>query len=703
MEFFPLNDNSNRSLCDFLMSGVKDSKWTQVFVFPLSLPNITQGNRKHGDRWIFVDSKTSGDLRVYLNGLSFSRNTGNNLFAWGNIFCYSPNAGEDFLWLLDCCGQKSNITMFTSAEDGSYSFLNDLQQIWWGHTDFAFLHYLETANKWNVGLMTVGNICKGSHKILSMFFDSFGKLWKVVKCDNQTSKFPCILKRKVAILDILSHSHLIKEQTSLDHDIHEISTILEHGVESLSPKHCLTYSIVYEAPYTSRYLQQVVDIVDVPHMVNTLPVSIDFLKKYLKNQRASLINPRAVKQSMMKHSLPKRIYLTKGETYNFTVTLTLDDSKPNYGNVFWSIMDHMILSHKVSDLSSLNVTAIRAVFRHKRTVKYQFSLKDSGLFPGKTAPGIALRPVHFQVQPWLTDGTCVKENTGKGVLQGTESMTVLLGCPPSMKVVFDPEATVKASGKNQFCNEKNGIACFLFDLTFYPVFNIVDGTTGNTSVFTGKYQLRIVGGGKKINSIREYDDGEIARYNFHDFADSTSSLIWTPKEKNLASLPSFNMSNNGFQWLCGRTSPCSQISPVFPNSPEFFFKIEFSNRHANDESLNCDLTAQFIIRIHGLPLGSLYPATVIVATCMAIITAYVLAMFSLTRDNHKQWNMIRDFFQMKKNSALIWIRRRFNVVKIRPTPDHFIEECGGKDVGCGILRFGGKTHTASSSVTEFTT
>lgn len=30
---------------------------------------------------------------------------------------------------------------------------------------------------------------------------------------------------------------------------------------------------------------------------------------------------------------------------------------------------------------------------------------------------------------------------------------------------------------------------------------------------------------------------------------STSSLIWTPKEKNLASLPSFNMSNNGFQYV----------------------------------------------------------------------------------------------------------------------------------------------------------
>lgn len=104
------------------------------------------------------------------------------------------------------------------------------------------------------------------------------------------------------------------------------------------------------------------------------------------------------------------------------------------------------------------------------------------------------------------------------------------------------------------------------------------------------------------------------------------------------------------RWLCGRKSPCSEISPVFPHSPEFYFKLEFSNRclykmsyglpryswilmflgfcsvdqwrysllffafrDTDDHSLSCDLTGQFIIRIHGLPLGSLYPATVIVA------------------------------------------------------------------------------------------
>lgn len=34
-----------------------------------------------------------------------------------------------------------------------------------------------------------------------------------------------------------------------------------------------------------------------------------------------------------------------------------------------------------------------------------------------------------------------------------------------------------------------------------------------------------------------------------------------------------------FRWLCGRKSPCSEIAPVFPHSPEFYFKLEFSNRY----------------------------------------------------------------------------------------------------------------------------
>ena len=42
-------------------------------------------------------------------------------------------------------------------------------------------------------------------------------------------------------------------------------------------------------------------------------------------------------------------------------------------------------------------------------------------------------------------------------------MTVLLGCPPGIKIVFDPDASVNAKKKNQFCNAKDGIACCLFE------------------------------------------------------------------------------------------------------------------------------------------------------------------------------------------------------------------------------------------------
>ena len=49
-----------------------------------------------------------------------------------NVFIYkfSPNGGENFLWLQDF-NHDSNISVFSSAEDGSYAFLTDTQQVQW--------------------------------------------------------------------------------------------------------------------------------------------------------------------------------------------------------------------------------------------------------------------------------------------------------------------------------------------------------------------------------------------------------------------------------------------------------------------------------------------------------------------------------------------------------------------------------------------
>ena len=112
--------------------------------------------------------------------------------------------------------------------------------------------------------------------------DQFTKVsplfFQVIRCENESSTTPCIFRSKVAIHDILSHSQLIHEQTSSDDNIVNMPSILDYGPTSSIPKHCLKYSIVYRAPHTSYHLQHVVDIIDVPYMVNTVPVSVPFLK-----------------------------------------------------------------------------------------------------------------------------------------------------------------------------------------------------------------------------------------------------------------------------------------------------------------------------------------------------------------------------------------------------------------------------------------
>ena len=41
-------------------------------------------------------------------------------------------------------------------------------------------------------------------------------------------------------------------------------------------------------------------------------------------------------------------------------------------------------------------------------------------------------------------------------------MTVLLGCPAGLKLVFDPDASKNATGKEHFCTPVDGVPCFYF-------------------------------------------------------------------------------------------------------------------------------------------------------------------------------------------------------------------------------------------------
>ena len=65
------------------------------------------------------------DLLVYIGFLVVGVS---QILIWSFLFNFSPNAGEDFFWLWDY-NHESNITVFTSAEDGSYALLTHSQQV----------------------------------------------------------------------------------------------------------------------------------------------------------------------------------------------------------------------------------------------------------------------------------------------------------------------------------------------------------------------------------------------------------------------------------------------------------------------------------------------------------------------------------------------------------------------------------------------
>ena len=49
---------------------------------------------------------------------------------------------------------------------------------------------------------------------------------------------------------------------------------------------------------------------------------------------------------------------------------------------------------------------------------------------------------------------------------------------------------------------------------FSPVFNLVDEATRKVEIFSGKYSLVIVKGGRKLDQLHDFSESEQVRYNF---------------------------------------------------------------------------------------------------------------------------------------------------------------------------------------------
>ncbi|VCW66530.1 unnamed protein product [Gulo gulo] len=225
------------------------------------------------------------------------------------------------------------------------------------------------------------------------------------------------------------------------------------------------------------------------------------------------------------------------------------------------------------------------------------------------------------------------QNTHRGLhMQGNLMIPLLIGCPPGKRLAFDITYTVeynRLQNKHYFdcVHVDPEMPCFLFRDTFYPFFLIQDLVTGESGSFQGSYVFKVVGGGPTMDTVMEYSEEEI--YRFNSPLDKTNSLIWTTKNTTTTKDSAFNIMTHqslGIEWLCLENSPCHDTIPHSIFAPEFFFKVLVSNRGV-DKSTYCDHQLIFLLHIHGLPLSAkraLFILMVSFIVFIGLVTLYII-------------------------------------------------------------------------------
>ncbi|KAL7874796.1 hypothetical protein SRHO_G00057660 [Serrasalmus rhombeus] len=148
------------------------------------------------------------------------------------------------------------------------------------------------------------------------------------------------------------------------------------------------------------------------------------------------------------------------------------------------------------------------------------------------------------------------------------------GCPLGKRLAFDVNTTIEESKRlnNEYfdCpNPEPGAPCFYYSHVFYPFFVIEDTVVGESDRFHDSYTFKVVGGGRTRESVRNYSQEEILKFNsLRDSESYQQTLVWTFDD-----VPdSFPLTKEGFivmrgasnrvRWLCQRNSPCGDLTPM---------------------------------------------------------------------------------------------------------------------------------------------
>ena len=176
------------------------------------------------------------------------------------------------------------------------------------------------------------------------------------------------------------------------------------------------------------------------------------------------------------------------------------------------------------------------------------------------------------------------------------AFSILSGCPPGKSLNLDVGATFP---RDEGCDPEDDVLCLFFESEFRPVLNVRDAVAGTEEAYVGRLEFLVVGGGVTQASVRRFSPEEVFDYNLH------SATMWTFESSGSgvsSDDPIISSSSPGINFICSGDSPCADIWPTFPNSPEYFAIIRISTRNVQTGSY-CGLETEFLLRLHGLPMN----------------------------------------------------------------------------------------------------
>ncbi|XP_075774068.1 LOW QUALITY PROTEIN: cation channel sperm-associated auxiliary subunit gamma [Pelodiscus sinensis] len=621
------------------------------------------------------------DSALVPRGLSYNPFSG-IFYIWGNVILQSYDL-VNYIHLSDF-PRRSHINYFILSYVGEFVCVTQSEEIWFAVEGSSAISRLYPSEAWSVylslQLMSGSKDFGFNETFVSLFFNEDGLQQLVYIRDGDKEKEGKLIKRNFPVHYILTYQQLIYSQyrsvyfndvhyikffqscsfstmrfkdlpapqrfTRMEHYRTEPPDVMDptgfHSNRSLAVYQGLIFQLLWlHADYSRPYADPVHD--PTWRWWKNRKQYAEYYFYVASNGNSSggvFVNMESdvkIYDLQANNQLPERFTWTR-TYYSFSVFLSIELSAESLeetpeDNSLDFVWLTIVLGHPeyvVSHLRRRNLVS-------RGSVLYQVTIRDTGKYPEQGLSGKNLLRSSMILKVINAPTQCYHYTASGPQLQGYAMVPLFIGCPPGKRLAFDITRTLRHTAKENKhyfdCLHKNpDMPCFFFDDVFYPFFLIQDMVTGDSGPFTGRYTLKVIGGGPYSESqIQLYSPGEILNYNTEN-SSTLLSLIWRRADRTRRpptdpkGFTIFSSRKSGIKWVCEQNSPCHDVTPLDMRAPDFFFLVKVSNR-AVDENTYCDYDLEFVIHVHGLRLS---PSRAIVfmkislAVLSAIVSVYIL-------------------------------------------------------------------------------